>query len=172
MMNLRSRIVLIVTAVCLAFAGGVVVWKPWGGELPLDCGATTGMRGVAPRTVVAFFVPLIDRGRGDEPITLRTARLTREDGSGRFVGARLRKHSPALSPAVARWPDQEFDLSDQTTTPLEGYRVPRGEVTALYFKVQVTGTAPTRWSSPTITYEQGWRRYTATAPNCVFETSS
>lgn len=98
--------------------------------------------------------------------------MTHEKGNGRFVGVRLRRDVPGLNPAVARWPDKEYDLSDQTTEPLEGYRVARPHETSLYFMVEQAGPGVTRWSSPSITYEQGRRTYTNTSPDCFFETDS
>lgn len=172
-MSIKARAALIVAAVCVAVAGGVVTWRPWGGALPSLCGyTTTGQSGVAPGTVVGFWVLLVDRGDGDEPITLRSATLNLEDGPGRFVGARARADDLEHREAVVRWPDAEHDITDQSTDPLPNYRMPRHQLTSVYFMVEQTEPGLARWGAPSITYQQGWRTYTASSPDCYFETDS
>lgn len=175
-MGVRARIALILVAVSVAIAGGIVIWKPWGGALPAGCaGSTSGLTGVQPGTVVGFWMP-IDARQGIPPqaITLRSADLTLEGGPGRFVGVRVRtdRLGEETSVAIARWPDREYNVSNQTTRPLADYRLPRGVVTSVYFLVEQTAPGKVRWSSPGITYQQGWRTYTATSPDCFFETDS
>ncbi|GAB3427526.1 hypothetical protein [Flindersiella endophytica] len=172
-MSLKARAALIIAAVCLALAGGILTWQPWAGAFSGLCGATSGLRAVQPGTVVAFWLPLDDRDlRVGDTITLRSADLKLESGTGRFVGVRVRPQRPGLEWAMTRWPDPESDLSEQTTKPLAGYRLRRGEVTSVYFLVEQTGPGTVRWKNPSITYHQGWRIYTASSADCHFETDS